>query len=126
LVGISGSRNAARDYLFDRVVFVETLEDAMALWHEQERTGADGATFVTRAGELVDAAGVVTGGQVSSSGGLLQRRREVMELEVRRTTLVAEVEQARQRRESLQAECPLSPKGCVRNSTAVGRSHSAY
>jgi chromosome segregation protein len=104
LVGISGSRNAARDYLFDRVVFVETLEDAMALWHEQERTGADGATFVTRAGELVDAAGVVTGGQVSSSGGLLQRRREVMELEVRRTTLVAEVEQARQRRESLQAE----------------------
>ena len=104
LVGISGSRNAARDYLFDRVVFVETLEDAMALWHEQERTGADGATFVTRAGELVDAAGVVTGGQVSSSGGLLQRRREVMELEVRRTTLVAEVEQARQRRGSLQAD----------------------
>ncbi len=104
MVGVSGSRTSARDYLFDRVAFVETLEDAMALWHEQEMTGADGPTFVTRAGEILDAAGVVTGGQVSASGGLLQRRREVMELESRRTTLMAEVEEARQRRESLQAE----------------------
>ena len=47
---------------------------------------------------------MVTGGQVGATGGLLQRRREVMQLEERRTTLSATVEHARQRREELQAQ----------------------
>ncbi|HEY5627374.1 MAG TPA: chromosome segregation protein SMC [Nitrospira sp.] len=101
LVEVEGHRTAARDYLFDRVVFVETLQDALPLWERHARPAPDGPTFVTRAGEVLDAAGVVTGGQVSLTGGLLQRRREVLELESRRTSLVEAVESGRQRREEL-------------------------
>jgi chromosome segregation protein len=104
LIEVEGHRTAARDYLFDRVVFVETLPEAVQLWEQQSWSAPDGPTFVTRAGEVLDAAGVVTGGQVSSTGGLLQRRREVLQLEARRTSLVESVEEARQRRERLLGE----------------------
>ena len=104
LIEVEGHRTAARDYLFDRVVFVETLPDAVQLWEQQAWSAPDGPTLVTRAGEVLDAAGVVTGGQVSSTGGLLQRRREVLQLESRRTSLMEGVEEARQRRERLLGE----------------------
>lgn len=104
LVEVEEDRTATRDYLFDRVVFVETLRDAIALWERHTWAAPDGPTFVTREGEVLDAAGIVTGGQVSSTSGLLQRRREVMELESRRMTLAEQVEQARQQREQLQAD----------------------
>jgi chromosome segregation protein len=104
LIEVTGPRAAARDYLFDGVIFVETLHDALVIWEQQPWAGSQGPTFVTRAGEILDAAGVVTGGQVGATGGLLQRRREVMQLEERRTALSATVEQARQRREELQRQ----------------------
>jgi chromosome segregation protein len=104
LIGVDERRSAARDYLFGRVVFVETLSDAVRLW-EQSAAGADGPLFVSRNGELLDAAGVITGGQSGSTGGLLQRRREVLELEERRRSLVQAVDDGRQRREQLVAEC---------------------
>jgi chromosome segregation protein len=104
LIRVDEARSAARDYLFGRVVFVETLSDAIRLW-EQSAAGTDGPLFVSRNGELLDAAGVITGGQTGSSGGLLQRRREVLELEERRRSLVQAVEGGRQRREQLTAEC---------------------
>jgi len=104
LIEVNSSRIAARDYLFDGVVFIETLHDAMALWEQQPWGEIEGPTFVTRSGEILDRAGVVTGGQVGATGGLLQRRREVMQLEERRTALSAAVEHARQRREALQMQ----------------------
>ncbi|HEY7129249.1 MAG TPA: chromosome segregation protein SMC [Nitrospira sp.] len=104
LVEVTGPRAAARDYLFDGVVFVETLHDAISLWKQQPWGEFQGPTFVTRAGEILDAAGVVTGGQVGASGGLLQRRREVMELEERRTALSVVIDQTRRRREELQTQ----------------------
>ncbi|HEX8750590.1 MAG TPA: hypothetical protein VF732_05695, partial [Nitrospira sp.] len=104
LVQVEEPRTATRDYLFDRVVFVETLRDAIGLWEQHAWSAPDGPIFVTREGEILDSAGIVTGGQVSSTGGLLQRRREVMELESRRTTLAEQVEQTRQQREQLQVE----------------------
>src|SRR5689334_23808 len=107
LIEVEECRSATRDYLFDGVVFMETLSEAISLWEQQAWSAPDGPTFVTRAGEVLDAAGIVTGGQVSSTGGLLQRRREVMQLESRRTTLSERVEQARQQRERLQAEAQL-------------------
>ena len=58
LIEVEGHRTAARDYLFDRVVFVETLQDATLLWEQQPSSAPDGPTFVTRAGEVLDAAGV--------------------------------------------------------------------
>lgn len=104
LVQVEEHRTAARDYLFDRVVFIETLRDAICLWEQHAWAAPDGPTFVTREGEVLDAAGIVTGGQVSSTGGLLQRRREVMQLESRLTTSAEQVEQSRQQRERLQSE----------------------
>jgi chromosome segregation protein len=104
LIEVNGPRVAARDYWFDGVVFVETLHDAMALWEERQWGEHAGPTFVTGAGEILDPAGVVTGGQAGATGGLLQRRREVMQLEERRTTLTTSVEQTRQQREALQAQ----------------------
>lgn len=104
LIPVQGERAAARDYLFDRVVFVETRTDAMALWAEQAYTAPDGPVLVTRAGEVLDAAGVMTGGQVSTTGGLLQRRREVLELDAQRAALTGAVEEGKQRRERLLAQ----------------------
>lgn len=104
LIGADGPRVAARDYWFAGVVFVETLQDAVSLWEQRPWGETEGPTFVTRAGEMLDAAGVVTGGQVGATGGLLQRRREVLQLEERRTSLSTSVEQARERRDALQGQ----------------------
>ena len=35
LIHVEGQREAARDYLFDRIVLVDTLKDATALWEQQ-------------------------------------------------------------------------------------------
>jgi chromosome segregation protein len=67
-------------------VLVDTLKDATALWELQPCSAPDGPIFVTRAGEVLDAAGVITGGQVGATGGLLQRRREVFHLEASAST----------------------------------------
>jgi len=103
LISVQPSRAAARDYLFDRVVFVDTLRDALSQW---ESLGAEsgGPVFVTKTGEIVDAAGAITGGQAGPTGGLLQRRREVLNLDARRSELTEAVEAGRQRREQLTAE----------------------
>lgn len=104
LIGVEGHKTAARDYLFDKVVFVETLNDAVRIWEGQRWSAPNGPTFVTRTGEILDAAGVVIGGQAGSTGGLLQRRREVQDLESRRLSLMSTVETTRRLRENLQAE----------------------
>lgn len=104
LIGAEHRREEARNYLFDRVVFVDSLETATRLWEHHSWSAPDGPVLVTSAGEILDAAGVMTGGQVSATGGLLQRRREVLDLEVQRERLVAAVEDGRQRREHLFAQ----------------------
>ncbi len=101
LIQVEGEREAARDYLFDRMVFVDTLKDATALWEQQPFSAPDGPILVTRAGEVLDAAGVITGGQASATGGLLQRRREVLRLDAQRVSLTGCVEEGKERRERL-------------------------
>jgi chromosome segregation protein len=101
LILVEGQREAARDYFFDRIVLVDTLKDATALWEQQPCSAPDGPIFVTRAGEVLDAAGVITGGQAGPTGGLLQRRREVLHLEVQGVALTGCVEEGKQRRERL-------------------------
>jgi chromosome segregation protein len=101
LIHVEGRREAARDYLFDRILFVETLKDATSLWEQQSCPAPDGPILVTRAGEVLDAAGVITGGQASATGGLLQRRREVLHLDAQRVSLTGSVEEGKQRRERL-------------------------
>ncbi|HEY7533876.1 MAG TPA: chromosome segregation protein SMC, partial [Nitrospiraceae bacterium] len=101
LIQVEDRRMAARNYLFDRIVFVESLEVARRLWAEHAWAAPDGPVLVTRTGEILDAAGVMTGGQVSEAGGLLQRRREVLALDDQRDVLVTAVDGGRSRREKL-------------------------
>ena len=101
LIHVVGQRETARDYLFDRIVLVDTLKDATALWEQQPFSAPDGPIFVTRTGEIMDAAGVITGGQTGATGGLLQRRREVLHLEAQSVSLTVCVEEGKQRRERL-------------------------
>ena len=82
-------------------MLVDTLKDATALWELQPCSAPDGPIFVTRAGEVLDAAGVITGGQTGATGGLLQRRREVLHLEAQSVSLTGCVEEGKQRRERL-------------------------
>ena len=101
LIHVVGQRETARDYFFDRIVLVDTLKDATALWEQQPFSAPDGPIFVTRAGEIMDAAGVITGGQTGATGGLLQRRREVLHLEGQSVSLTVCVEEGKQRRDRL-------------------------
>jgi len=103
MIQTDAERAAARDSLFDRVVFVESLDDAVRLWEQQAWSGQHGPILVTRAGEIMEASGVISGGQAGEGQGLLERRREVVELEEARTNLTAELEQEKQRRVELQA-----------------------
>ena len=59
---------------------------------------------MTRAGEILDAAGVIIGGQASATGGLLQRRREVLQLDSQRISLTASIDESKQRREQVLAQ----------------------
>ena len=101
LIQTDEARTAARDCLFDRVVIVESLEQAIRVWERQSWSAPEGPVLVTLAGEVLDASGVVTGGQVQGRQGLLERRREVIELETKRQSLVVTLEQDKQHREVL-------------------------
>ncbi len=90
--------------LFEGVLIVDSLETALALWERASWTTPKGPRLVTRAGEIVDGAGVVTGGEGESSGGLLQRRQEIQELHARRMELVNAVGEAGQARDRLEGE----------------------
>ncbi|MBI3356519.1 MAG: chromosome segregation protein SMC, partial [Nitrospirae bacterium] len=101
LIQTDAARTAARDCLFDRVVIVESLDQAIRLWERQSWRAPDGPILVTLAGEVVDASGVVTGGQVQGRQGLLERRREVMDLETKRQSVVVLLDQGKRQREAL-------------------------
>ncbi len=75
--------------LLDGVVVVESLEQAVHLWEHGSWAAPDGPTLVTLGGEVLDAAGVMTGG---TTGGLLQRRREIQELEKQQAELSRAIE----------------------------------
>jgi len=102
VIQTDAERIAARDSLFARVVFVESLDDAVRLWEQQAWPGPQGPILVTRAGEIMEASGVISGGQAREGQGLLERRREVIELEQTRANVTAVLEQEKQRRIELQ------------------------
>jgi chromosome segregation protein len=87
--------------LFDGIVVVESLEQAVRLWEDGHWTAPDGPTLVTLEGDVLDAAGVTTGG---TTGGLLQRRREIHDLEKRQAELAREIEQSNNACAQLAAE----------------------
>jgi chromosome segregation protein len=96
--------------LFEGVVIVNSLEVALEQWGRGMWSAPDGPILVTIDGEVLDAAGVITGGTAGSTGGLLLRRREVQRLEEERrevsqslgdhreqlTTLIAQAQAGRE------------------------------
>ncbi|MCP9447968.1 MAG: hypothetical protein NNA22_10425, partial [Nitrospira sp.] len=104
LIQAEGDLLAARDSLFDRVVFVESLHDALRLWEQRMWLDQRGPILVTRAGEIVDASGIISGGQARGDRGLLERRREVVDLQRERMIIATALEQDKQRRLELQAK----------------------
>jgi chromosome segregation protein len=104
LVQTDAPRTAARDVLFDRVVIVRSLDQAMQLWDRHVWSAPNGPVLVTLDGEVVDASGIVTGGQVQGTPGLLERRREVIDLEAKRHSLVIELDQSKQQRDMVSAQ----------------------
>ncbi len=104
LIQTDAARTVARDSLFDRVVIVRSLDQAIQLWERHAWSAPNGPILVTLDGEVVDASGIVTGGHVQGTPGLLERRREVLDLETKRHALVSELEQNKQQREVVHAQ----------------------
>jgi len=87
-------------FLLGDAVIVRDLPSALELW----QLGAGRRTLVTLDGEVLDPAGVVTGGPLEGEGhGALQRRREVQELEETVRAFEAEFALAQERHRTLQA-----------------------
>jgi chromosome segregation protein len=107
LVQTDSARAAARDALFDRVVIIRSLDQAVQLWERYEWGAPHGPILVTLDGEVVDASGIVTGGQVQSTPGLLERRREVIDLEGKRQSFVTDLDQSKQQRDMVFAQIQM-------------------
>lgn len=90
--------------LFHRVVLVQDLDVALRLWEQGAWSAPNGPTLVTLAGEVLDPSGTLTGGLAGASAGILQRRREVQHLDLRRCELMTEIEESRVAREALQRQ----------------------
>jgi chromosome segregation protein len=104
LIRTRDGSQAAVPYFFEGVVLVDRLDVAVSLWNRHQWAAPDGPTLVTLSGEIVDAAGVITGGSSSESEGLLQRRREVLDLEAQRDALSVALQESKQLREESVAQ----------------------
>jgi chromosome segregation protein len=76
----------------------------MQLWERHAWSASNGPILVTLDGEVLDASGIMTGGQVQGIPGLLERRREVIDLEAKRHSLVTELDQNKQQRDMIFAQ----------------------
>ncbi|MBY0277298.1 chromosome segregation protein SMC [Candidatus Binatia bacterium] len=75
-IGVRGGHEDLRAALFGSVVLADDLGAAVRGWREHD----DGLSWVTRAGDVVDRRGIVTGGKGLRGTELLARRRELGEL----------------------------------------------
>src|SRR6185295_11783687 len=82
----------ALDCLFARVVVVESLEVALQLWKDHSWSIQDGPVLVTLEGDIIEPSGVVTGGLLNPVQEVLQRRREIEELENKQAALANTVQ----------------------------------
>lgn len=87
--------------LLGETVIVESLTDALALMERYDWFHGQGPLLATLEGELVYATGVIVGGSENEAGGLLHRRREILELEQRLQNLSYEVEEIKLKRKVL-------------------------
>ncbi|MDR3295908.1 MAG: chromosome segregation protein SMC, partial [Clostridiales Family XIII bacterium] len=90
-IGFAPELRPVFSYLLGRVVIVETLEDAIRISKE----GKGALRFVTLEGEVVNAAGAMTGGAYKNkTANLLERRGEISQLARRLESLTEGKEQS--------------------------------
>jgi chromosome segregation protein len=90
--------------LFGRVVIIDNLKTAIRLWEQGEWSAPTGPILVTLEGEFIDAAGLVTAGSMEGSQGLLQRKREIQQLNRQRAELSDSIRQERTERDRRMSE----------------------
>ncbi len=108
LVDYDAKYQVAIDYLLGGTVVVEDLETAI----EITRSLRPNVRFVSLDGELINASGAITGGSSKqASSGLLQRGREIEELQQKVQKLSEQLNQKeRQRKETVQEIGELQPR----------------
>ena len=98
LVTAKDECRAIIDHLLADVILVDSLSTALAIWNNN----GNGHTLVTLDGEVVDPAGIITGGRHNGTpAALLGKRREILELRAQLADLLPRCEQLRTEKERL-------------------------
>ena len=95
-----GLQLAATAFLHQAVI-VETLDAAMKIMERHEWFHGQGPILVTLEGETVSPYGVITGGSIGDSGGILRRRREIVRLKAKTKDLIQIIEDNQRTRDVL-------------------------
>ena len=102
LVSIPENLSAVLHCLLDRVVVIQDLDQALTLVRQRRWSGSSAPPlFATLSGEIIETSGVVSGGSVGNSSGVLQRRREVRTLESHIAENAQSLKDAEHRQEEL-------------------------
>ncbi len=104
LVHVPEELQAVLHCLLQRVVVVQSLDQALAFVRRQQWGGPIAPLFATVTGEIIETSGLVAGGSTGDSSGVLQRRREVRTLESHIGEIVQSLEQAERQCEKLRQQ----------------------
>jgi chromosome segregation protein len=98
LVTTSEEYRVVVDHLLADVVLVDSLSTALAIWSNN----GNNYTLVTLDGEIIDPAGIITGGRHNGTpAALLGKRREILELQSQLADLTPRCERLRTEKENL-------------------------
>lgn len=93
LKGEAAEASQVSQYLFSDVYLVESLNKALELWQQDGVANSQTKRFVTLDGEVLDSAGVLSGGSKHNpSYDLLEKKREMKELGSQTQILKAQVD----------------------------------
>ena len=107
VVQVKNDYQNVAQYLLGDVVLVDTMDTALYLW---QKNGTH-KTIVTLTGEIVDPWGAVTGGTADTSGtGMLQKRREIKDLEHEVTELAQRVAAIEEEVQTVEAAIAVEKK----------------
>ena len=98
LISTTEEYRTITEHLLSDVLLVDSLTTALTIWNSNGHT----FTLVTREGEIIDPAGIITGGrQNGTSSKILSKRREIKELHIKLSQLMPQLEQLQSRKAHL-------------------------
>jgi chromosome segregation protein len=90
LVTTSEEYRTITEYLLSDVLLVDNFNTALQIWNSNGHK----FTLVTQEGEIIDPAGIITGGrQNGTTSKILSKRREIKELQIKLSELMPQYEQ---------------------------------